>query len=109
MEGIADHIGHPWNELAGAAAKQAAHNPDMSATRHVGIVDPLLSHRQLDCFFFLSRLSPSDRMQYPSMVDGAFSVTNHEELLSSVDVSLIGPCGAHVKLSRRVLHGQCPD
>ena len=80
---IAGHIGHPWNELADAAAKQAAHNPEMSATRHVGIVDPLLSHRQMDCLFLL-RLSPSDRMQYPSMVDGAFSVTNHEELLSNV-------------------------
>ena len=33
VEWIAGHIGHPWNELADAAAKQAAHNPEMSATR----------------------------------------------------------------------------
>ena len=36
VEWIAGHIGHPWNELADAAAKQAAHNPEMSATRHFG-------------------------------------------------------------------------
>ena len=38
VEWIAGHIGHPWNELADAAAKQAAHNPEMSATRHFGNV-----------------------------------------------------------------------
>ena len=40
VEWIAGHIGHPWNELADAAEKQAAHNPEMSATRHFGNVDP---------------------------------------------------------------------
>ena len=88
VEWIAGHIGHPWNELADAAAKQAARNPEMSATRHFGNVDPLLSHRQLD-WFFLSRLAPNDRMQYPTIVDGAFSVTNHEETLSNSDVATL--------------------
>ena len=53
------------------AAKQAAHNPEMSATRRFGNVDPLLSHRQLE-WFFLSRLDENDRMQYPMIVDGVF-------------------------------------
>ena len=47
-----------------------------------------MSHRQLD-WFFLSRLAPNDKMQYPTIVDGAFSVTNHEEMLSSSDVAII--------------------
>ena len=38
LEWIAGHIGHPWNELADAAAKQTAREPAMSATRHVGDV-----------------------------------------------------------------------
>ena len=71
LEWTAGHSGHPWNELADAAAKQAAHEPAMSATRHVGVVDPLLVHRQLD-WFFLARLAPSERRQYPTIVDGAF-------------------------------------
>ena len=88
MEWIAWHIGHPWNELADAAAKQAAHNHVVSATRLFGSVDPLLSHRQLD-WFFLSRLAKNDRMQYPTIVDGAFSVTNHVEMLCSSDVATL--------------------
>ena len=81
--GTLDILGMSWRMRL---QKQAAHNPEMSATRHVGSVDPLLSPRQLD-WFFLPRLSLSCRMQYPSMVDGAFSVTQHEELLSSVEVA----------------------
>ena len=88
VEWIAGHIGHPWNELADAAAKQAAHNPEMSATRRFGNVDPLLSHRQLD-WFFLSRLDQNDRTQYPVIVDGVFSVTDHEETLNSSDVATL--------------------
>ena len=88
VEWIAGHIGHPWNELADAAAKQAAHNPEMSATRLFGNVDPLLSHRQLE-WFFLSRLDQNDRMQYPVIVDGVFSVTDHEETLNSSDVATL--------------------
>ena len=60
----------------------------MSATRHFGNVDPILSHRQLE-WFFLSRLDQNDRMQYPMIVDGVFSVTNHEETLSSSDVATL--------------------
>ena len=60
----------------------------MGATRHVGDVDPLLTHRQLD-WFFLARLAPIERLQYPTIVDGAFSVTNHEEVLSSKEVASI--------------------
>ena len=71
LEWIAGHFGHPWNELADAAAKQTAHDPAMGATRHVGDVDPLLTHRQLD-WFFLVRLAPSERLQYLTMVDGVF-------------------------------------
>ena len=82
------HSGHPWNELADAAAKQTAHDPTMSATRHVGDVDELLTRRQLD-WFFLARLAPSERLQYPAIVDGVFSVTNHEEVLSSKEVASI--------------------
>ena len=88
VEWIAGPIGHPWNELADAAAKQAAHNPEMSATRCFGNVDPLLSHRQLD-WFFLSRLDQMDRTQYPMIVDGVFSVTDHEETLNSSDVATL--------------------
>ena len=60
----------------------------MSATRHVGDVDSLLTRRQLDCFF-VARLAPSERLQYPTIVDGVFSVTNHEEVLSSKEVASI--------------------
>ena len=48
---------------------------------------PLLTHRQLD-WFFLARLAPSERRQYPTIVDGAFSV-DHEEVLSSTAVASI--------------------
>ena len=89
LEWCAGHSGHPWNELADAAAKQTAHDPAISATRHVGDVDPLLTRRQLD-WFFLARLAPSERLQYPTTVDGVFfSVTNHEEVLSSKEVASI--------------------
>ena len=62
VEWTAGHAGHPWNELADAAAKQIAHDPAMSATSHVGDVYPLSTRRQLD-WFFLARLAPVDRLQ----------------------------------------------
>ena len=51
-------------------------------------MDPLLTHRQLD-WFFLARFAPSERLQYPTIVDGVFSVTNNEEVLSSTEVASI--------------------
>ena len=66
----------PWNELADAAAKQIAHDPATSAT----------TRQQLD-WFFLARLAPIERLQYPPLLDGAFAVTNHEEVPSRRDVA----------------------
>ena len=88
LQWCAGHSGHPWNELADPAAKQTAHDFAMSATRHVGDVDPSLARRQLD-WFFLARLA-----QYPTIVDGVFSVTNHEEVLSSKEVASVLDCSA---------------
>ena len=105
VEWIAGHIGHPWNELADAAAKQAAHNHEVSATRLFGSVDPLLSHRQLD-WFFLSRLDKNDRTQYPTIVDGAFSITNHVELLCSSDVATLLECSVE---NVSVRNGSCSE
>ena len=100
---IAGHIGHLWNELANAAAKQTAHDPATSATSHVGNVDPLLTRRQLD-WFFLARLAPTERLQYPPLLDGAFAITNHEEVVSNGEVaSMLGSPPRNVRRGRRSL------
>ena len=86
VECTAGHIGHPWNELADAAAKQAAHNPEMSATRYVRSVGPLLSHRQLDWFSSSAGLVFSSA-SFPEWQNAISFDAQHEELLSSVELA----------------------
>ena len=97
IEWIAGHMGHPWNELADVAAKQTARDPATTTTSRVGSVDPLLIRRQLD-WFFLSRLASTERVQYPPLLDGAFAITNHGEVLSNRDVaSMLGSSPNNVR------------
>ena len=63
------HTEHSWNELTDVAAQKAAASPELSATRHMGLIDPLPTQNRVNV-----------QQQHPPR-DCAFDITDQIQTL----------------------------
>ena len=79
MSWVARQTDQLWNEPTDVAAKQIAGALGLSGTRHIGLIDPLFSHRDNLIGFFSRNCCPIDC--------GAFDITGQVQTLRNKEVA----------------------